>query len=45
MKAAESLARVPGKPLPPRLAAAITIALATLATFMLLATSCSVARL
>ena len=45
MKAEESLFPVRGRAQPSRLAAAATIALAVLVTFMLIATSCSVARL
>lgn len=44
MKGEESLFPVRGRE-PSRLAAAATIALAVLVTFMLIATSCSVARL
>jgi hypothetical protein len=44
-KTEESLFPVRGRAHPSRLAAAATIALAVLVTFMLLATSCSVARL
>lgn len=45
MKAEESLFPARGRAHPSRLAAAATIALAVLVTFMLIATSCSVARL
>ena len=45
LRAEESLFPVRGRALPSRLAAAATIALAVLVTFMLIATSCSVAKL
>ena len=45
MKAEESMFPVRGRVQPSRLAAATTIAMAVLVTLMLLATSCSVARL
>ncbi|HET9446264.1 MAG TPA: hypothetical protein VFO35_08405 [Steroidobacteraceae bacterium] len=45
MRAEESLFPVSGRTQPSRLAAAITIAMALLVTIMLIATSCSVARL
>ena len=45
MKAEESLFPVRDRAHPSRLAAAATIALGVLVTFMLIATSCSVARL
>jgi hypothetical protein len=45
MKTEVSTFPVRGRALPSRLAAAATITLAVLVTFMLIATSCSVARL
>jgi hypothetical protein len=45
MKTEESLFPVSGRAHPSRLAAAAILALAVLVTFMLIATSCSVARL
>jgi hypothetical protein len=45
MKTEVSVFAVGGRAHPSRLAAAATIALAVLVTFMLIATSCSVARL
>jgi|RhiMethySRZTD1v2_1073278.scaffolds.fasta_scaffold1733343_2 hypothetical protein len=44
-RAEQSVTEVQGRQPPPPLAAAITIALAALATLMLIASSCSVARL
>ena len=41
----QALSRVQGRSLPPPLAAAATIALAVLASLMLVAASCSVAKL
>jgi hypothetical protein len=45
VKTEQSLSRVHSRPLPPRLAIVATIALAILASLMLVAASCSVARL
>jgi hypothetical protein len=45
MKTEASTFAAGGRAQPSRLAAAVTIALAVLVTFMLIATSCSVARL